>query len=349
MMPEQVNAATSQALLEAVKANSAQEVVSLLGRGANVNYVSNVDVNYPGNGVTALILAATKGNIDIVKMLIEADANVNYANTNGDTALMKAAGGGYIGTVRILIEHGANVNHANNNGDTALIWAAPGSIEIVGLLIAAGADINHVQRNGLTAFDFAALPASNIDMVKLFLDYKADINHTDNRGITPLIRAARDGHIEMVRLLINQGANINHADNDGKSALWRPAHRLDTGIARLLIEHGAILSNLSNDEALGRALVEALRNPLAYPTTTGDRKRIAALLSTIPAEVRAENIALQQHAPEPSLIQRIRAYFQGLFNVDVIPAQQANFLDINQRSSYGFTPPAFGCCTRSCR
>jgi ankyrin repeat protein len=67
------------------------------------------------------MLAASGGYEDVVKLLINARANVNYQSTNGFTALMFAPAYGKrnIGVVTLLIDAGADVMMKDEWGDTA--------------------------------------------------------------------------------------------------------------------------------------------------------------------------------------------------------------------------------------
>jgi ankyrin repeat protein len=61
----------------------------------------------------------------------------------GDTALMWAAAAGHVDVVRLLIEAGADVRAVDDEGVTALHLArANGHTEVAAALLAAGADPN---------------------------------------------------------------------------------------------------------------------------------------------------------------------------------------------------------------
>lgn len=76
----------------------------------------------------------------------------------GFAALMYAANGGQGEMVRLLIEAGADVNQADREGSTALMFGAQhGHLGMVKRLLAAGAGPNARRgADGLTARDFAA-------------------------------------------------------------------------------------------------------------------------------------------------------------------------------------------------
>lgn len=75
-------------------------------------------------GKTALMYAASKGNTQVVRLLLEAGADVNFANRRGETALLEAACYGRAGAIRALLQAGADVNARDKDGKTPLLMAA---------------------------------------------------------------------------------------------------------------------------------------------------------------------------------------------------------------------------------
>ena len=90
-----------------------------------------------------LILAAGRGHIEIVKLLLENGADVNSRTKDGDTALIVASKAGHTNVVKLLLERGADVNAKNRNGRMALMGATnQGHLNVVKLLLERGADVN---------------------------------------------------------------------------------------------------------------------------------------------------------------------------------------------------------------
>lgn len=116
-----------------------------------------IDVNLANaQGETPLMLAAVKGNLELVKKLVARDADVNR---EGWAPLHYAASAGLEHSVEIaayLLEESAYIDAASPNGSTPLMLAAQYSNEaMVKLLIAEGADVSLRNQQGLTAVDFA--------------------------------------------------------------------------------------------------------------------------------------------------------------------------------------------------
>lgn len=81
--------------------------------------------------------AASEGNVARVKQLLEAGTDVNAANRYGGTALAFACDRGQVEVVKLLLQHGANPNAQDTfYNATPITWAAmKGHVEISRLLL----------------------------------------------------------------------------------------------------------------------------------------------------------------------------------------------------------------------
>ena len=75
-------------------------------------------------GSTPLILAATTGFDEAVRILVLVKAQVDLANRLGETALMKAVQARDAASVRLLLEAGASADRTDNTGSSPRSYAA---------------------------------------------------------------------------------------------------------------------------------------------------------------------------------------------------------------------------------
>ena len=142
---------STEQLMRAVKSNNAAQVAKLIEQGAEV---SRADAN----GDSPLIMAAYKGYTEIVKLLLEAGADVAALDPGMKaTALHAAAYAGHAEAARLLIAHGIDVNaQGPYNGYTALhdaIWQ--NNIEAARVVIESGADLSRRSNQGETPLEMA--------------------------------------------------------------------------------------------------------------------------------------------------------------------------------------------------
>ena len=102
--------------------------------------------------------AAKDGDLKKIKSMLNKEINIKTliksVDKENNTALILASKFGYNEIVKILIENGADVNFRNNDNSTALIEASSFYYEVVKLLIENGADINAKDNEGKTALDY---------------------------------------------------------------------------------------------------------------------------------------------------------------------------------------------------
>ena len=178
---------------------------------------------------TPLILAATMGHQEIMRLLINAGANVNWCgptdlgkeyNRKRFSPLIKATSYNEIEVVKLLIDAGAYIDQADGIGRTPLQYAViAGCVDVINLLLDNGADINSADEDGTTSLILAimiGIPANLYsDIVKLLIERGADLEKADEDGDTPLTKAVRYGMLEMVKLLIANGASLTHDAGGG--------------------------------------------------------------------------------------------------------------------------------------
>lgn len=184
---------------------------------------------------TPLEVAADRGSVSLVKVLLDAKAspNVHHQNWRADskTALQSAISGHHKNSViaRILIDGGADVNAVERDRyypTTTLNLAAQyGDPDLVQKLLDAGARVNEMSADEGTALQIA-VRRGNIEITEILIEAGADVDCPIGKAYqgvckrsveemrfnvieTPLQRAANEGNMEMVQVLLEAGADIH--------------------------------------------------------------------------------------------------------------------------------------------
>jgi uncharacterized protein len=118
-------------LMMAVFKDQTELAIQMIDKGA--------DINQPG--WTPLHYAATAGNVQLIKILLDKFAYIDAESPNKTTPLMMAAHYGTPGAVKLLLEEGADVSLKNALGLTAIDFAQRAnktdSLEIIAAFIRA--------------------------------------------------------------------------------------------------------------------------------------------------------------------------------------------------------------------
>ena len=120
------------------------------------------------SGFSPLILACYRGNAPVAEYLAKTVKDVNYNSPSG-TAIAAAAVKGNVAMVKVLLDNKANPNSKDATGMTPLLYASQfDNKEMITLLLKYKADKKIVNNDGKTAMDFAAFNKSKeaIDLLK---------------------------------------------------------------------------------------------------------------------------------------------------------------------------------------
>ena len=98
---------------------------------------------------SSLYLASKNGNLEIVKLLVEAGTNINYKPRDNQSALNSAVVNKHLSVVEYLLDHGADIETRNEDNFTPLFFACLNKhYDMVELLCQRGARIDVVDKNG---------------------------------------------------------------------------------------------------------------------------------------------------------------------------------------------------------
>lgn len=113
---------------------------------------------FPVLAQSELHMAVARNDELGVKQLLDAGADINGTMKGGVTALMVGAKYGRVELCRLLLDKGARVNQSNAEGNTALMMAVTaGRAKVVQLLLSRKADLTVKNRDGMDAKELAEL------------------------------------------------------------------------------------------------------------------------------------------------------------------------------------------------
>ncbi|XP_029000479.1 uveal autoantigen with coiled-coil domains and ankyrin repeats protein isoform X2 [Betta splendens] len=167
-------------LMRAVERNEVDKVTAVLSKKGIIP--TKLDVE----GRSAFHLAATRGHLDCLGLILGHSVDVTAADATGKNVLHLASRNGHSQCVQKLLQHNCPVGNVDLQGRTAL---------------------------------HDAVMAGCSSSVKLLCDSGASVNAADFDGRTPLMLATQMCHPHICQLLLERGADISIRDKLNKSAL----------------------------------------------------------------------------------------------------------------------------------
>lgn len=228
-------------LLVAVYKGDESCIQALVTAGANVH--AEDDGSYANQRGTALLIAADRGPVAAVGLLLAAGALVSDRDDRGATPLHKAARAGSVASLELLLKGKAPVGARDKSGNTPLHAAAASRWDVFGVLLDAGADPNAQNEEGKTPLH-VTIQENFYSRALTLLTRGAHADLADKAGNTPLHSVARGGKSTeepLVDLLLKRGANVNARNMAGETPLAIAAKAGNDAIANFLRARGAVL------------------------------------------------------------------------------------------------------------
>lgn len=147
------------------------------------------DRYYYSYGITALMLASAYGHYDVCEFLLtlpQGGANPNIADRDGRTALFYACEYDKIDIVRLLLKHDANINHISSYGQTPIFKCQ--NVQTMYELVHNGANLDIIDIYGDSLHSYYALYKTDklfMALCQTYLPYEI-INMTNEEGKTLL-------------------------------------------------------------------------------------------------------------------------------------------------------------------
>ncbi|XP_033012239.1 E3 ubiquitin-protein ligase MIB2 isoform X2 [Lacerta agilis] len=233
-------------------------------------YPDKVDVKNQGR--TALQVASYLGKVEVVKILLQAHANINLWDEEGDTALHYAAFGNQADVARFLVSKGANGDLRNNAKCTALYIAVnKGFTEVVQALCEHNCDVNLPDSYGDTPLHYAITADFKCIIEALTEVPNIDFTIQNQQGFNLLQHSALKGNkLAIKKILARARQLVDAKKEDGFTALHLAALNNHKEVAEILIKEGRCDINLKNNRN---------QTPLHLAVTQGHMEMVQLLVS----------------------------------------------------------------------
>lgn len=237
-------------------------------------------------------LASPNFNLDVMKLLLDRGGDPNAKmNQDGRTSLHIAAEKGNVEAIRMLVANGAELEATTNVSYTPFCVAVSSKKhEAVKELAKLGANVDHQDLRGATPLLFTILSDGDASMVRTLLE--AGVNKdtpltpegvvmaegSKGNSYEPIAVAVQNGHWEIVRDLIKAGAKI--PDNPANTSLLGVAATQGSPkTIRELVNAGQSVSQESDDKG---------NSPLHFAAFAGKLEATKELVA-LGADINAKN------------------------------------------------------------
>lgn len=275
------------------------------------------------NGQSPLLWATRNGHEDVIKLMIEANADLEVRDKEeGATPLIWAARKGYKNVVNLLLERGGEINAKDNRGRTPLSLAAlhkHGSI--MQLLLNKGGVVDANDEKGKVKL-LANTQVERQTALKMLVEHYFNSTSAEEAAINEamILHATENCSEIAIQKLRKKDSSLDEMDEHGRTQLSRAAESGDKEIVQMLLATGKADINGRDGEHKETPLIWAAKN---------GHKAIVKLLLDAGADVNAKEQQLGETALTLAIENGHEAIVQALLD------KGAN---VHQRDSSGHTP-----------
>ncbi|XP_046570876.1 ankyrin repeat domain-containing protein 50-like [Haliotis rubra] len=181
------------------------------------------DVNHRGqHGWTAVMMAALKGHVDVLQILVSEGADLTLTDDDGNNCLMLASVYGQVKMIQHLlsIDNVFDTNRQGQDGKSAVMAAAnEGHYDVFKVMLNRDADLRIVDVYGSNCLILACIGGNALIVQHLLAMNMFDVEGRGKDGWTPLLAAAASGQQEVFHMLVDAGADVTVKDADHDNCL----------------------------------------------------------------------------------------------------------------------------------
>ena len=254
--------------------------------------VSFCDTSAP-HGMNAALLAADKGDIELLRLFIGRGCDLEGFSGNGMTALHYAAANGHSDATIVLLEAGANTETKCLTNDwTALFYSTSNGHEVASRsLLAKGADMFSADSAGVSLVYYLIIN-DIAEGLRFLLDNGLSVEMADTFDQTLLHSTLRQKSPKVLQLLLMRGADPKSNAQGRSSTLHYAVHfDVDISAAALLVSHGADINCQDSNglTALHVAAMQGKESWVGILLSLGANMYLEDLLGQTPLQIAALN------------------------------------------------------------
>ena len=172
------------------------------------------------NGYSVLHLAVWFGDLPSTSTLIkDLSMPISIRSKNNQTPLSLAAAKGYIEILNLLLEYGADLEAKDDSGMTPILCAAHNGQVIVWLILKAKGSNIWVKDNSGNSAAHLASTKNQVKMLRVLQSQDFNLEEPNSQGQSPIHKACEFNSLDAIEFLLSQGVSTTLKDHKGKDPI----------------------------------------------------------------------------------------------------------------------------------